>query len=57
MLSAVETHLNTQDLLKGARAERVDAWRGKKSMEKGEGLKGARTEPAKTGKQEGDLNR
>jgi hypothetical protein len=46
LLTAVERHQNTKDLLKGARAERVDAGRGKKSTERGEGLKEAQTEPA-----------
>lgn len=56
LLTAVETHQNTQDLLRGARAKRGDAARGTNNTKSGEGLKGARTEPAEGGKQESDPN-
>jgi hypothetical protein len=57
LLTAVETHQNTQDLLKGAQVEKVYAGRGKKSTERGDGLKGAQAEPSKALKREGDPNR
>jgi hypothetical protein len=56
LLTAVEIHQNTQDLLRGARAERGDAARGKNNTKSREQLKGARTEPAEAVKREGDPN-
>ena len=41
LLTVVEIHQNTRDLLRGARVERGDAARGKNNTKRGEGLKGA----------------
>ena len=46
LLTAVEIHQNTQDLL-----------RGETNTKRGEELKGSRTEPAEAVKREGDPNR
>nr|XP_029500708.1 uncharacterized protein LOC115116365 [Oncorhynchus nerka] len=57
LLTVVEIHQNTQDLLRAARAEKGDAARGATNTKRGKELKGARTEPAKAVKREGDSNR